>query len=64
MTDDIRDEIDKYREEGKFITDVFRERQADDEFERLEQAELEKELREKGVNLGGSSYTKKRGRFF
>ena len=60
--DDIRDEMDKFNEEGKLLTDVFRERQADIEFDKMAQAEIEEKLREQGI--ANSFGTKKRGRFF
>ena len=59
--DDIRDEIEKYQEEGKLLTEVFRERQADVEFDRLEQAEIEEKLREHGMT---NFAPRKKGRFF
>jgi len=60
--DDIRDEMDKFNEEGKLLTDVYRERQADLEFDKMAQAEIEEKLREQGI--ANSFGTKKRGRFF
>ena len=54
--------MDKFNEEGKLLTDVFRERQADLEFDKMAQAEIEEKLREQGI--ANSFGTKKRGRFF
>ena len=48
---DIRDELEKYREEGRFITEVFRERQVAEEFERLDKEEKLKELRSNNDNI-------------
>ena len=54
--------MDKFNEEGKLLTDVYRERQADLEFDKMAQAEIEEKLREQGI--ANSFGTKKRGRFF
>ena len=43
------------------MTEVFRERQADVEFDRLEQAEIEEKLREHGMT---NFAPRKKGRFF
>ena len=57
---DIRDELDKYREEGMSITEVFRAREADDQFEKLEMEENIEKLRNQNAKIGNIP---RRGRF-
>lgn len=59
--EDIRDELEKYREDGKTLPEVFRGRQVDDELERLEAQENLKKLTSNNSNLIMSK--PKRGRF-
>lgn len=49
--EDIRDELEKYKEEGKTMPEVFRARQVDEELERLETQENMKKLTENNSNI-------------
>jgi len=65
--DDVREEMEKFREEDDtdaLLTDVYRSRQADIEFDKMAQAEIEEKLREQGMSRGAVGAAKKRGRFF
>jgi len=49
--EDIRDELEKYKEEGKTMPEVFRARQVDEELDRLETQENMKKLTENNSNI-------------
>ena len=56
--------MEKYREDDALLTDVYRSRQADIEFDKMAQAEIEEKLREQGMSRSGLGAKPKRGRFF
>jgi len=57
---DVRDELDKYREEARSITEVFRGRQAESELDRLEMEENIEKLKTQNAHIRNIP---KRGRF-